>query len=362
MFNAVLHLDEQTPHLHIDYIPLATNYQRGLNIRNSLDRALKQQGIDGKSNKYENSTVAWQNSEKNYVESIMNKFNIERSREKGLKQEHKSVGYYKAVVNDVRNQVKNMSLQIDSTPTLFSKDKVTVKKSDLEQLEKRAKLSVIHEKSTKKISDDANQSLRSANEYKDKVIEEYELAINHRSAAELELIMAEEMNNMAKMAYNDQLELSERYDKLLEAYRKQQEDIKALELDNRFLRSLYDDLRADFDEMVQKVTKPLEEQIRALQNEIEVCKNKLSNMYQRFASIIKAFNVFRYDTVNGYQISLNQKQSNLFTAIQKYVTKVLRQDKQEYLAIDVEKYIGISEEINDEVKKLNKSKSKSLVR
>ena len=27
VFNAVLHLDEQTPHLHIDYIPLAHNYK-----------------------------------------------------------------------------------------------------------------------------------------------------------------------------------------------------------------------------------------------------------------------------------------------------------------------------------------------
>ncbi|WP_330645250.1 plasmid recombination protein, partial [Clostridioides difficile] len=27
VFNAVLHMDEQTPHLHIDYIPIATEYQ-----------------------------------------------------------------------------------------------------------------------------------------------------------------------------------------------------------------------------------------------------------------------------------------------------------------------------------------------
>ena len=61
VFNAVLHLDEQTPHLHIDYIPLAHNYKQGLKTRNSLDRAFKEQGIEGKSNKYENSTLfAWQ--------------------------------------------------------------------------------------------------------------------------------------------------------------------------------------------------------------------------------------------------------------------------------------------------------------
>ena len=49
VFNAVLHMDEATPHLHIDYIPVAHGYQKGLQVRNSLDKALKEQGIDGNS-------------------------------------------------------------------------------------------------------------------------------------------------------------------------------------------------------------------------------------------------------------------------------------------------------------------------
>ena len=64
VFNAVMHLDEQTPHLHIDYIPVAHGYKNGLQARNSLDRAFREQGVDGKSNKYENRTIAWQNGEK----------------------------------------------------------------------------------------------------------------------------------------------------------------------------------------------------------------------------------------------------------------------------------------------------------
>lgn len=42
MFNAVIHLDEETPHLHLDYIPFA-EYQKGLKKRNSLSQALIQQ-------------------------------------------------------------------------------------------------------------------------------------------------------------------------------------------------------------------------------------------------------------------------------------------------------------------------------
>lgn len=41
MFNCVLHLDEATPHLHIDYIPVAHGYKTGLGTRNSLTKAFR---------------------------------------------------------------------------------------------------------------------------------------------------------------------------------------------------------------------------------------------------------------------------------------------------------------------------------
>lgn len=40
LFNCVMHLDEATPHLHIDYIPVAHGYKTGMETRNSLTKAL----------------------------------------------------------------------------------------------------------------------------------------------------------------------------------------------------------------------------------------------------------------------------------------------------------------------------------
>jgi len=48
VFNAVLHLDERTPHLHIDYIPVAES-KRGLSIQNGMAKALEQMGYDSRS-------------------------------------------------------------------------------------------------------------------------------------------------------------------------------------------------------------------------------------------------------------------------------------------------------------------------
>ena len=60
VFNAVLHLDEATPHLHIDFVPICTNQSRGLSTRVSLKRALAEQGISANSRK-KSEWAVWKN-------------------------------------------------------------------------------------------------------------------------------------------------------------------------------------------------------------------------------------------------------------------------------------------------------------
>lgn len=47
VFSAHLHMDEATPHLHIDFVPFITGSKRGLNTRVSLKQALAAQGFKG---------------------------------------------------------------------------------------------------------------------------------------------------------------------------------------------------------------------------------------------------------------------------------------------------------------------------
>lgn len=53
VFNASIHLDEESPHLHMDYIPFSTGCKRGLEIQNSLEKALNQQGYRTKDKGHE---------------------------------------------------------------------------------------------------------------------------------------------------------------------------------------------------------------------------------------------------------------------------------------------------------------------
>ena len=45
VFNAIMHLDEETPHLHIDFVPYITGSKRGLDTRVSLKSALAAEGF-----------------------------------------------------------------------------------------------------------------------------------------------------------------------------------------------------------------------------------------------------------------------------------------------------------------------------
>ena len=47
VFSAHLHMDEETPHIHIDFVPVITGSKRGLSTRVSLKQALADQGITG---------------------------------------------------------------------------------------------------------------------------------------------------------------------------------------------------------------------------------------------------------------------------------------------------------------------------
>lgn len=49
VFSAHLHLDEETPHLHIDFVPFMTGSKRGLDTRVMLKQALAMQSFKGGS-------------------------------------------------------------------------------------------------------------------------------------------------------------------------------------------------------------------------------------------------------------------------------------------------------------------------
>ena len=93
VFNAVMHLDESTPHLHIDFVPVAHKGRRGMSLKNSMSGALREQGFSS-SNKMQNEWTAWSESERSVMEQILLKHGLRRE-DKNVHRQHMSVEDYK---------------------------------------------------------------------------------------------------------------------------------------------------------------------------------------------------------------------------------------------------------------------------
>ena len=93
VFSAHLHMDEATPHLHIDFVPFTTGSKRGLDTRVSLKKALEALGFKG-GTRSDTEWDQWANAEKERLAEIMLAHGVEWEK-KGTHEEHLSVLDYK---------------------------------------------------------------------------------------------------------------------------------------------------------------------------------------------------------------------------------------------------------------------------
>lgn len=89
VFSAYLHMDEATPHLHIDFVPYTTESKRGLDTRVSLKQALSALGFKGGTRR-ETELNQWVVAEKKQLAAVMERHGIEWE-QKGTREKHLSV-------------------------------------------------------------------------------------------------------------------------------------------------------------------------------------------------------------------------------------------------------------------------------
>ena len=93
VFSAHLHMDEATPHLHIDFVPFTTGSKRGLDTRVSLKQALSAQGFKG-GTRGDTEWNQWVSAEKSALAFVMERHGIDWEH-KGTHEKHLSVLDYK---------------------------------------------------------------------------------------------------------------------------------------------------------------------------------------------------------------------------------------------------------------------------
>jgi len=165
VFSAHLHMDEATPHLHIDFVPFTTGSKRGLETRVSLKKALLHQGFEGQG-RDDNELNRWILSEKKVLAEIMERHGIEWE-QKGTHEQHLSVLDFKK--QERAKEVAKLEQQIEGKQMEIKELKATVGKV------KEAKVSLDHIEreltTSPKLQLPEPQPLMSAKSYKQKFVE-----------------------------------------------------------------------------------------------------------------------------------------------------------------------------------------------
>ena len=122
VFNAVMHLDEATPHLHIDFVPVCYGQKQGLSTRVSMKRAIQQMGFTAKGKK-ETEAILWGNSERARLTEILNGRGISRQ-VVGAYHDHKSVEEYKRYAQILGNTQAHINALKKKNPVDLSSTEV----------------------------------------------------------------------------------------------------------------------------------------------------------------------------------------------------------------------------------------------
>lgn len=191
VFSAHLHMDEATPHIHIDFVPFTKGSKRGLDTRVSLKQALAAQGFTGGTRRATEWTQ-WVESEKKQLAIVMERHEIQWE-QLGTHNEHLSVLDYKkqerakevqaldttiaekqTQVDEIEQTLQSVQKQVVdldkienvSVKKALLSDKVTLPRSDFENLLSAAKQYVVYRR-----QDDRLQGLLDAANAKIKQLE-----------------------------------------------------------------------------------------------------------------------------------------------------------------------------------------------
>ncbi len=111
VFNAVMHRDEATPHIHIDFIPIAY-FVKGQRYRNSLDRAFEQMGYGKSKSRRDSNTMRWQKQEREVLRCIAREHGLQIDDEQPNKNVHLENDMFRKMARELEQQRKQIeSLQ-----------------------------------------------------------------------------------------------------------------------------------------------------------------------------------------------------------------------------------------------------------
>ena len=342
LIGAYIHMDEASPHLHLDYVPVANGYSRGLETRNSLDKAMKQMGFQPENeSRKNNATKLWKESERAVFGEICRGLGLEVEPERKSDRKSLTVEEYKdardEMLGDIEQEKKAIVAEVEplrelktgideiaGTGKTILPGVVAVKKKDLEAVKEQAKAYT------------ANRDEIGELRQRSAAVSQREQRADQRE---------QQLDNKAQELARQQQQLKQMYQRQLnlnQLLEKSERDGKAKDKQIADLQSENSSLRGQ----IRSLTVQLDQIKGELWEKINDLTDKLKGAYTSLTNIVKAVGMLKYDKEDGYKVDgLTKKQERLIDGVAEYGAKWAKEDGFPEMAEDMEKHIGISKSI-----------------
>lgn len=347
LIGAYIHCDEPdgTVHLHCDYIPVA-ECSRGMSVQNSLDKALRQQGLKS-ININQTAQMAWQTQERNALMSICHELNIDvqlnQERTKG--RQHLSTAEYKVEkakleqdieqelqplrdelqeYTDIKRDFETIAVQTTKIPLV---KKVLVSESELQEVENQAK-------SYRAI----RQQLETLKE-REKNVAEKEIELQ---AKETELAEREKRCQKAEIEF----------DKMKKALQRAEENVKRYSSELSYKKSELLETTIELDDLKDELYDFGKKYNTLMKSARDDCY-----LIRDFAVAMK---MLLFSENSPYKANLTEEQTNLLKSMITITKEILKKHNMPQSVNDVENKCGISSLILSEIKKLTPPKNQPM--
>lgn len=357
LIGAYIHMDEASPHLHLDYIPVAHGYNRGLLIRNSLNRAMKEMGYIPKSeSRKNNATKLWKENERLVFGKICRSFGLEVEVEYKSERMNLTVDEYKKARGNMLEEIEQEKKLITAEVEPLRKLKTDIDEIDTFGTKLPFGIVAIKEKNLEAVKRQAKAYIVNRNEIS---------MLRKRSAA---ISQREQRADWREQQIgNKTYELEKQEQQLCQMYQRQLNLNQLLgqsERDNIVKNKKIVGLQtenASLKGQIGSLTAQLDEINRELYGMINNYREKLRGAYKSIADIVKAVGMLKYDKKDGYKIEgLTNKQEKLIDGLAEYGAKSAMEDNFPEIADNMKKYIGISKGIGEIIEPSIQKCSKSL--
>lgn len=275
IYNAVIHNDEASPHLHLNFVPVAEGYKRGLEKQVAFDKAIMQQDITlDKIRPFDD----WREKEVHFLEKLLNEHGMERKLV-GTN-EYKDVNEYK--------EKKDLEKEISCL-----KEQVSEKKNELlevsEQLPQEINIKVKgKEKKTEVVKTGFFKSETVTKETGNWIVANSEMrrwqqivSAAHFVKEDYERLQSTDLVQENKRLLEENEHLHERVDDLYDSWKEVSAENRKLEFANKDLKARISDLRDEIGLVYQSAKEFLKERTDGLKAFKSVFKDLVDKIKEK---------------------------------------------------------------------------------